>query len=133
MRSDWARPWLSLFVVHDKLGTPTYTHDFAHNVNLLIEHRLWGVYNMVCGGVTDRLEVAQHLVSLLGPENQVKITPVSSDYFSKEYFAARRRSERLVTEKLNTRGLNVMRDWCICLKEYLEYTPFTSQSEKLVG
>ena len=26
-----------LMVVDDKLGTPTYTHDFARNVKLLIE------------------------------------------------------------------------------------------------
>jgi dTDP-4-dehydrorhamnose reductase len=43
-----------LFVVNDKLGTPTYTHDFAANVKLLIEKEYWGLYNMVCSGVTGR-------------------------------------------------------------------------------
>jgi dTDP-4-dehydrorhamnose reductase len=108
-----------LFVVDDKLGTPTYTHDFARNVKLLLEHRHWGVYNMVCGGVTGRLEVAQHLVSLLGRADTIKVTPVSSDYFAAEYFAARPPSERLIAQKLTLRGLNVMRDWRVCLEEYL--------------
>jgi dTDP-4-dehydrorhamnose reductase len=44
---------------------------------------------------------------------------VSSDFFAKEYFAARPPSERLITKKLELRGLNIMRDWRICLDEYL--------------
>ena len=108
-----------LHVVDDKLGTPTYTIDFARNVRLLLESRLWGVYNMVCSGVTSRLEVARHLVNALGLSEKVRITPVSSDYFAEEYFAVRPASERLLTAKLDLRGLNVMRDWRICLEEYL--------------
>ena len=54
-----------LFVVNDKLGTPTYTHDFAHNVKLLVEKEFWGLYNMVCDGITGRLEVAQELIKYL--------------------------------------------------------------------
>lgn len=108
-----------LFVVDDKLGTPTYTHDFARNVRLLLEGELWGIYNMVCGGVTSRLEVAQYLVSALGMGDAVKVTPVGSDYFANTYFAPRPDSERLITKKLDLRGLNAMRDWRVCLDEYL--------------
>jgi dTDP-4-dehydrorhamnose reductase len=109
-----------LFVVDDKLGTPTYTIDFARNVALLLQRELWGVYNMVCSGVTSRLEVAQYLVSQLGLGGSVTVTPVSSDYFAKEYFAARPASERLLTTKLRLRNLDIMRDWRVCLNEYLE-------------
>ena len=108
-----------LYVVDDKLGTPTYTRDFARNVELLLEKEFWGIYNMVCAGVTSRLEVAQYLVEALGLADEVKITPVSSDYFAAEYFAARPASERLLTTKLDLRGLNIMRDWRTCLEEYL--------------
>jgi dTDP-4-dehydrorhamnose reductase len=108
-----------LMVVDDKLGTPTYTHDFANNVKLLFEKKYWGLYNMVCGGITGRFEVARELVSVLGLENEVKVTPVSSDYFKSVYFAERPPSERLVDKKLDLRGLNIMRDWKICLKEYI--------------
>jgi len=109
-----------LYVVDDKLGTPTYTHDFARNVELLFIHQVWGVYNMVCAGITSRLEVAQYLVKLLGLDGDITITPVSSDYFKTEYFAPRPASERLLTKKLDMRGLNVMRDWRLCLKDYLD-------------
>ena len=108
-----------LHVVNDKDGTPTYTFDFARNVDLLLRNELWGVYNMVCGGLTSRLEVAQELVSALGLADKVKIHEVSSDFFAKEYFAERPPSERLVNRKLNLRGMNVMRDWKVALHEYL--------------
>jgi len=109
-----------LFVVNDKLGTPTYTHDFANNVKLLLVNKFWGVYNMVCEGATSRLDVAKEMLKLLNLENEIKITEVSSDYFKKEYFAERPASERLISRKLITRGLHNMRHWNEALKEYLE-------------
>lgn len=107
-----------LMVVDDKLGTPTYTHDFAANVKVLIEKEYWGLYNMVCGGITGRFEVAEELVKMIGKE--IKVTPVDSDYFKSEYFAQRPPSERLLDKKLDLRGVNIMRDWKVCLKEYLK-------------
>lgn len=109
-----------LFVVDDKLGTPTYTHDFARNVKTLLEQELWGIYNMVCSGVTGRLEVAQELVRILNLNNIVAVTSVKSDFFAKEYFAPRPPSERLVTKKLDLRKVNQMRDWRLCLEEYIQ-------------
>ncbi len=108
-----------LHVVDDKLGTPTYTLDFARNVELLLERRLWGIYNLICDGVTSRLEVATYLVEALGLRGEVRISPVGSEYFAVEYFAARPASERLIPAKLKLRGLYLMRDWQTCLDEYL--------------
>lgn len=109
-----------LFIVNDKDGTPTYTHDFAKTVKVLIEKEYWGLYNCVCGGQTSRLEVAQELLKLLGKEEEIKITTVSSDFFKDIYFAERPASERLVTKKLDLRGVNQMRDWKVALKEYID-------------
>ena len=115
-----------LFIVNDKLGTPTYTHDFAQNVKLLLEKEYWGLYNMVCGGITGRFEVAEELIKILKLEDDVKVRPVDSSYWKKEYYAERPPSERLVDKKLELRGVNVMRDWKICLEEYLRdyYTDY---------
>lgn len=108
-----------LNVVDDKLGTPTYTYDFSHNVMALLERELWGVYNMVCRGVTGRLEVANELISILGLQDSVQINPVNSSFFAADYYAVRPSSERLLTKKLDLRNVNVMRDWRTCLREYI--------------
>ena len=109
-----------LYIVNDKLGTPTYTHDFAKNVKLLIEKEFWGLYNIVCEGVTSRLEVSKELLNILALKKQIKIIEVSSNYFSKDYFAPRPDSERLINKKLNLRSLNIMRNWKVALRDYLE-------------
>lgn len=109
-----------LFIVNDKDGTPTYTVDFARNVKLLLETEYWGLYNLVCKGQTSRMEVAEELVSLLNLKEKVKLMEVTSEHFKDTYFAQRPPCERLVNKKLELRQLNIMRDWRIALKEYLQ-------------
>lgn len=109
-----------LFIVDDKDGTPTYTHDFAKNVKALIEKEYWGLYNMVCGGQTSRLEVAGELLRLLGLTDKVKITSVKSDFFKETYFAERPPCERLINKKLELRNLNLMQEWPVALKQYID-------------
>lgn len=108
-----------LFIVNDKDGTPTFTHDFAKNVKALLEKKYWGLYNMVCGGQTSRLEVAEELLDVLGLKGKIKITSVNSDYYKDVYFAQRPANERLINSKLNMRNLNLMQDWKVALKEYI--------------
>lgn len=111
---------VELYIVNDKDGTPTYTHDFAKTVKNLIQKEYWGLYNCVCGGQTNRLEVARELLKTIGKENEIKINIVSSEYFAKEYFADRPNSERLLTRKLQLRNVSAMRDWKVSLKEYID-------------
>lgn len=130
-----------LFVVDDKLGTPTYTHDFAHAIQKVLETELYGLYNQVCEGNCSRYDVAVEFVRLLGLSDRVKVTKVDSQFFSTEYFAPRPRSEMLLNTKLNARGINFMRDWKVCLAEYakeyieelerLQFTPIRNGSEVL--
>ena len=108
-----------LHIVDDKLGTPTYTYDFAMNAKLILENNLWGLYNLVCQGSTSRLEVAHKILSILDLENSIQIEKVHSDHFKKEYFAPRPACERLINKKLQLRGLDQMRGWEVCLDEYL--------------
>jgi dTDP-4-dehydrorhamnose reductase len=118
-----------LYIVNDKDGTPTYTLDFAKNVKLLIEKELWGLYNMVCGGQTSRMEVAKELLKILNLKTNINLIEVNSDFFQKEYFAERPPSERLINKKLDLRSMNTMRDWRIALKEYIQ----NSYTEMLEG
>jgi dTDP-4-dehydrorhamnose reductase len=104
--------------VNDKAGTPTYTWDFAGGILKLLESDLYGVYNQVCEGSATRYDVAVEFVRHLGLASEVKVNEVESSFFCKEYFAPRPASEKLVNMKLAARGLNVMRDWRDCLREY---------------
>ena len=110
-----------LNIVNDKFGTPTYTIDFAKTVRELINREYWGLYNLVCQGVTSRMEVAEELLDILDLSTSIKVNSVSSDFFKDEYFANRPASERLINKKLQLRGLDhLIRDWKVCLKEYLD-------------
>ena len=108
-----------LNIVNDKMGTPTYTHDFAINVKLIIEKGHRGLFNMVCNGLTSRFEVAAELLQLLELANDIKINEVSSDYFSDEYFVDRPDSEQLVNKRLDELGINLMREWKVALMDYI--------------
>ncbi len=112
-----------LHVVDDKLGTPTYTHDFARGLSRLLESDLYGLYNQVCEGSGTRYDVAVELVRLLGLDGHVKIEKVDSSFFATDYFAPRPASEKLLSMKLRARGLYVMRDWRVSLAEYVREFP----------
>ena len=75
---------------------------------------------MVCGGLTGRFEVAKELIRLMKLEDTVQIKEVTSEYFAEEYFAERPECERLINKRLDDLGLNIMRDWKVALKEYLQ-------------
>jgi dTDP-4-dehydrorhamnose reductase len=109
-----------LFVVDDKLGTPTYTVSFARGIYKVVESELYGLYNQVCGGDCSRYDVAVEFVRLLGLAHDVKVTKVSSEHFRTEYFAPRPPSEKLVNFKLDARGINFMPEWHDALGQYAE-------------
>jgi dTDP-4-dehydrorhamnose reductase len=79
---------------------------------------------MVCDGDCSRYDVAVEIIKLLNKEEKIKIFKVNSEYFSKEYFVNRPRSEKLVNMKLNLRNLNKMGNWRMKLKEYIENSYF---------
>ena len=109
-----------LFVVDDKLGTPTYTVNFADAMFEIVQTELFGVYNMVCEGGCSRYDVASEFIKLLGIEKEINIKIVDSSFFANEYFGPRPNSEKLLNLKLSARGINFMRDWKECLKDYVE-------------
>jgi dTDP-4-dehydrorhamnose reductase len=106
-----------LNVVDDKLGTPTYTLDFAMNMIPVIELNEYGLYNQVCKGDCSRYDVAVKMVELLGLD--IKVNKVDSSFFT-EYYAPRPYSEKLINFKLDMRGRNNMRHWEECLTEYMK-------------
>ena len=99
-----------LSIVNDKLGTPTYTHDFASNVKYIINKNERGLFNMVCEGFTGRLEVAHEIIRLLNMNDEIDINEVNSNFFIEKYFAERPNCERLVNKRLNDKGMKAAND-----------------------
>jgi dTDP-4-dehydrorhamnose reductase len=108
-----------LNIVDDKTGSPTYAIDFARNVEMVLLEGKYGLFNMVGRGEASRLDIARELIRLIGLAEKVDVVPVPSEFFSREYFAWRPKSERLINYKLDLLGLNKMRDWPAALSEYL--------------
>ena len=120
-----------LFVVDDLKGSPTYTIDFARNVEEVIQTGYYGLYNMTCEGGPSRYEVAVEILRILELKDEIILNEVDSSYFSEEYFAPRPDSEVLENLKLKLRNLNQMRDWKLSLRDYLERDWIQIIKEKL--
>lgn len=108
-----------LYVVDDKLGVPTYTKDFANSILKHVDNKLpYGLYNMVSQGEASRYDTAVAIKEHLNLD--VVIHKVESNHFKQEYFAPRPYSEKLINDRLNTLDRNYMRNWKVCLHEYLD-------------
>src|SRR5579863_2128340 len=114
-----------VYAVNDKWGTPTYTHDFAMNLFRLLDTEQYGTYHMVCKDWGTRYDVACEIVKAIG-NTEVKVVPVASDHFSKEFFVPRPRSEMLQNRNLERLQINLMRPWRIAVRDYIarEYPDF---------
>ncbi len=112
-----------IHAVDDKLGTPTYTYDFARNLFRLLSTERYGTYHMVCEGWGSRYDVACELVKLTG-RSGIEVKPVGSDFFKEQYFVPRPRSEMMRNARLEQLGINQMRPWRDALRDYIsrEYT-----------
>ena len=108
----------TIYGVTDKTGTPTYTHDFARNLFALLSRDAFGTYHMVCKGTGTRFDVAKEIVQICGYETEVK--PVDSSFFAERFFVKRPDSEMLFNQGLERLGINIMRDWRVALREYLQ-------------
>ena len=74
---------------------------------------------VACKGSGTRYDVARKILEFLG-RTDVKLIPVASEFFSKDYPAPRPRSEIMRNFKLEQLGMNTMRAWERALKEYIE-------------
>jgi dTDP-4-dehydrorhamnose reductase len=73
---------------------------------------------MVSSGEASRYETAIAINEHL--DLGLVINRVDSSYFSEEYFAPRPYSEKLINSRLNNLDRNYMREWKVCLHEYLD-------------
>jgi len=110
----------TIYGVTDKIGTPTYTHDFAMTLFSLLETDQYGTYHMVCKDFGTRFDVAKEIVEICGYANEIEMAEVNSDFFNKEFYVPRPANEMLMNVKLEALGINKMRPWKIAIREYIE-------------
>lgn len=108
-----------LYAVSDKLGTPTYAPDFSKVIAKIIKTNHYGLYHLACKGSGTRYDVAKKILDFLG-KTDIKLIPVTSEFFSKDYPAPRPPSEMMNNFMLELQGMNTMRTWQEALKEYIE-------------
>lgn len=107
-----------IYAVNDKFGTPTYTYDFAKNLAELVKTDHYGIYHMVCEGNGSRYDVATEILRIC-KRPDIRLSAVSSDFFSTDYFAPRPPSEMMYNGNLRKIGLHQMRPWQVCLEDYI--------------
>jgi dTDP-4-dehydrorhamnose reductase len=113
----------TIYAVTDKLGTPTYTRDFARNLLALVRTPYYGLYHMACQGRGSRFDVARELLDYYGRDD-VTVEPVTSDFFAETFPAPRPYSEMMRNYMLELRGMNLMRPWQEALRDYLDQAAF---------
>jgi len=104
-------------VVTDKQGSPTFTGDFAGGIVNIISTGRFGTYHCVNKGICTRFDIAEKIREYVGREDII-LKPVTSEAFPLP--APRGKSEALLNLNLSKIGINNMRHWTECLKEYLK-------------
>ena len=105
-----------IFVVTDKLGTPTYNLDFARGLARLIDSTHYGIFHLSSGGNISRFEVARKILDVLGCSD-IRLTEVTSDaeVIRRRFPTVRPRSEAMLSVKTQQLGIDCMRPWDVAL------------------
>ncbi len=104
-----------LTVVHDQIGSPTYTLDLAQWSMLAAEQHLTGVFHAVNGGQASWCELACEAISLAGAP--CRLEPITSAEWPQA--ATRPAFSVLNTKKLTTALGITPRPWLQALRDYI--------------
>lgn len=105
----------SLNVVHDQVGSPTYTVDLAAMCAVLAEHDTTGLYHLVNGGQASWCELAAEATALAEMSCVIHAIP-SEEYPQK---ACRPRYSVLDTSRYTETTGQTPRPWIQALRDYI--------------
>ena len=100
---------------NDKLGSPTWAHDFALTTLELLSVRAKGLFHVGNSGVVTRYDYVSNIISLLNLPTRVE--PVDSSHFKRA--APVPANEAIATVRLSSAGLADLRPWQEALKDYI--------------
>jgi dTDP-4-dehydrorhamnose reductase len=103
-------------VVHDQVGSPTYTVDLAAFMIELVQSDKYGVYHATNEGVCSWYDFAVEIFKQAGMD--VKVNPLTSEQFPRP--AARPKYSVLSKKKIVEQGFTPLRDWKEALAAYME-------------
>lgn len=103
-------------VVVDKMGSPTFTKDFAKGIINIVSMGKYGIYHCVNKGICTRFDIAEKIIEYLNKKDVI-LRPITSEAFPLP--APRGKSEALINYNLSLMGMDNMRNWEEALREYL--------------
>ncbi|MHB8170319.1 MAG: dTDP-4-dehydrorhamnose reductase [Thermincolia bacterium] len=106
-----------LAIVHDQVGSPTYTYDLAQFTEELINTSLYGYYHATNNGVCSWFEFTKAILEEAGIQG-VKVKPITSQDLSRP--APRPAYSVLSDRSIRLNGLKPFRPWREALRAYLE-------------
>ncbi|MDQ0244807.1 dTDP-4-dehydrorhamnose reductase [Bacillus fengqiuensis] len=103
-------------VVHDQIGSPTYTVDLAKFLIELVQTEKYGVYHCTNGGTCAWFEFAQAIFE--EKTIPIRVNPLTTDQFP----TPAKRPEYSVLDNLSLRvnGFEPLRHWREALNEFLD-------------
>ncbi|WP_107839175.1 dTDP-4-dehydrorhamnose reductase [Metasolibacillus meyeri] len=104
-----------LGVVHDQVGSPTYTVDLAEFLIELVQTEKYGIYHCTNSGTCSWYEFAQEIFKLA--KKDIQVNPLTSDQFPRP--AKRPAYSVLGDLSLRMNGYSVRRHWKEALREYI--------------
>ncbi|WP_025114724.1 dTDP-4-dehydrorhamnose reductase, partial [Lysinibacillus fusiformis] len=104
-----------LGVVHDQVGSPTYTVDLAEFLIELVQTEKYGIYHCTNSGTCSWYEFAQEIFKLANKD--IKVNPLTSDQFSRP--AKRPAYSVLGDLSVRINGFIPRRNWKEALDEYI--------------
>jgi len=101
---------------NSQIGNPTFVEDLIRQIEVLIEHNQYGLFNCVnrASGVS-RYDYVKKTIELFNVDCEVKVAP--SGMF--ERIAPISANESAINYKLELLNLNVMSDWELSLETYI--------------
>jgi dTDP-4-dehydrorhamnose reductase len=103
-------------VVHDQVGSPTYTVDLARFMVELMQTEKYGIYHATNAGVCSWYEFAVEIFKQAGMD--VLVMPLTTEQFPRP--AKRPQYSVLSKKKIEEEGLTPLRDWKEALAAYLK-------------
>lgn len=104
-------------VVSDRIIQPSSIKDTVKNLLSLIQTTQFDTYNMVGHGCTSYYEYAKAVLQYSGACG-IRIIPIKSEDFKED--AIRERNLSVINGKLQDIRLDLMRDWRVALKDYID-------------